>query len=63
MHSRNIIGCGNLKHIQSVDHIDHYIQNSHDLHSRAQQCTDGDTIPDHIVSNLCRPLLLQYTYS
>lgn len=34
MYSRNVLGSGNLKHIQSV-HIDEYFQNSHDLHSCA----------------------------
>lgn len=60
MYSRNVLGSGDLKHIQSV-HIDEYFQNSHDLHSCAQQCTDRDPIPDHIVSNRCRPRLSQYT--
>lgn len=62
MHSRNIIGCGNLKHIQSVYNND-YAQNSHNFHNGAQQCTNGDSVPYHIVSNLDRSLSLQYTYS
>ena len=31
MHSRNIIGSGNLKHVQGV-YIDEHVHNSHDLY-------------------------------
>lgn len=62
MYPRNVLGSGDLKHVQSV-HVDDYIQNSDDLHGRTQQCTDGDSISHHIVSIVCTLFFLAHAYS
>lgn len=62
MHSGNIISCSDLKHIESL-HIDEHIQDIHDLHGRAQQCTNGNPVSHHFVSTLSKTVLSQSTYT
>lgn len=62
MHSGNIIGCSDPEHIESL-HVNEHIQDINDLHSRAQQCTNGNPVSNHIVSNFSMTVLSQPTYS